>query len=79
MKGGNNMEFVLLDIKKFIAKNGKEFYQAIVMDDMYNVSKIFVTKEKADELQNYIKEEITDMIQFIYKADKGFTYYQLYL
>lgn len=73
------MEFVLLDIKKFIAKNGKEFYQAIVMDDMYNVSKIFVTKEKADELQNYIKEEITDMIQFIYKADKGFTYYQLYL
>lgn len=73
------MEFILLDIKKFIAKNGKEFYQAIVMDDMYNVSKIFVTKEKADELQNYIKEEITDMIQFIYKADKGFTYYQLYL
>lgn len=73
------MEFILLDIKKFIAKNGKEFFQAIVMDDMYNVSKIFVTKEKADELQNYIKEEITDMIQFIYKADKGFTYYQLYL
>lgn len=72
-------DFILLDIKKFIAKNNKEFYQAIVMDDMYNVSKIFITKEKADELYNYIKEDITDRIRFVYKMVDNNTYYQLYL
>lgn len=73
------MKFVLLDVKENISKKGNKFYQAIVIDDMYNTTRIFITEEKSKDLLPLKGKDITDKISFIYKRTQSEEYYQLYI
>lgn len=72
-------KFVLLDVKENISKKGNKFYQAIVIDDMYNTTRIFITEEKAKELISFKNKDITEKIIFIYKKTQNEEFYQLYI
>lgn len=71
--------FILLDVKENVSKKGSKFYQAIVIDDMYNTTRIFVTEEKAKNLLNFKNKDVTDKISFIYKKLQNDEFYQLYI
>lgn len=73
------MKFILLDVKENISKKGNKFYQAIVIDDMYNTTKIFIKEEKAKDLLSLKGKDVTDKVSFIYKRIQSEECYQLYI
>lgn len=73
------MKFILLDVKENISKKGNKFYQAIVIDDMYNTTRIFITEEKSNDLLPLKGKDVTDRVSFIYKRTQNEEYYQLYI
>ena len=73
------LKFVLLDVKENISKKGSKFYQAIVIDDMYNTTRIFITEDKAKDIMALKGKDITDKITFIYKKEHNNEFYQLYI
>lgn len=73
------MKFVLLDVKESYSKKGNKFHQAIVIDDMYNTTKLFITESKYQELLPLIGKDVSDRISLIYTRIKNEEYYKLYI
>lgn len=71
--------FVLLDLIEKVSKQHNQYFQAIVMDDDYNVIKIFITEEKFYSLAQYKGQDVTDKISFVYKGNQYGAHYELYI
>lgn len=67
------MKFILVGLIKFGTK--KEFYQAVVIDNEGNTSKVFIDLDTYNNLRNLLYKDITNII--IYQFDRATSQYRL--
>lgn len=73
------MKFKLLNVIESYSKNGNKFYQAIVFDEIYNTTKLFINEDKYNDLLPLIGTDVTDRISLRYVRNNNEEYYKLYI
>lgn len=66
------MAYMLCGLQEITAKD-KKYYKAVVLDNDCNISDIFTTEQKFNQLKNYMYKDISNIIKLQYIRDiKGY-------